>query len=311
MLLTRVPEYQPRWLEEWTAGGAGVWLCQGSGDYGPGQLAFLPRDLLHQLVAPSQAELPVLDESSNRVLACLRNRGAMFAVDLASDSGLSPSVVRTSLWALLRRSLVTNDHFEVIRRGEESPPTLESASSGRGVRGQGPSMRSLRRGVDRRPEGRWSLLAWGQPDPESQAITQAWLLLQRYGVAARELALMDPWLLPWRVLYEVLSRMELAGEVRRGYFVEGLSGAQFALPEAAILLQDVHLPSTAAAPVILLHSLDPANLYGSGAPLDVPLLDGGKRSFLRRGGNWFGGACGPAGPAGGAARQENYRAPEQ
>ncbi len=287
VLLTRVPEYQPRWLEEWTAGGTGVWLCQGSSDNGPGQLAFLPRDLLHQLAAPSQPELGPVDESSNRVLACLRNRGAMFAADLASDSGLSPSVVRTSLWALLRRSLVTNDHFEVIRRGEESPPTMESTSGGRGVRGQGPSMRSLRRGVDRRPEGRWSLLAWGQPDPESQAITQAWLLLQRYGVAARELALMDPWLLPWRVLYEVLSRMELAGEVRRGYFVEGLSGAQFALPEAATLLQDVHLPSTAAAPVILLHSLDPANLYGSGAPLDVPLLDGGKRSFLRRGGNWL------------------------
>jgi len=116
---------------------------------------------------------------------------------------------------------------------------------------------------------------------------QALLLLQRYGVAARELALLDPWLQPWRILYEVLSRMELAGEVRRGYFVEGLSGAQFALPEAAQLLQDIHMPSTAASPVLLLHSLDPANLYGSGAPFDIPLLDGGTRSFLRRSGNWL------------------------
>jgi ATP-dependent Lhr-like helicase len=92
---------------------------------------------------------------------------------------------------------------------------------------------------------------------------------------------------PWRVLYEVLSRMELRGSVRRGYFVEGLSGAQFALPEAMTWLQDLHLPSTAAAPVLLLHSLDPANLYGSGAPLDVPLLDGGTRPLLRRTGNWL------------------------
>jgi ATP-dependent Lhr-like helicase len=113
------------------------------------------------------------------------------------------------------------------------------------------------------------------------------LLLQRYGIAARELAQMDPWLLPWRVLYEVLSRMELAGEVRRGYYVEGLAGAQFALPEAGRRLQELALPSTAAAPAVLLQSLDPANLYGSAAPLDIPLLDGGTRSFVRRPGNWL------------------------
>jgi ATP-dependent Lhr-like helicase len=92
---------------------------------------------------------------------------------------------------------------------------------------------------------------------------------------------------PWRVLYEVLSRMELAGGVRRGYFVEGLSGAQFALPEATRLLQEVQVPSTAAAPVLLLHSMDPANLYGSGAPFDIALLDGGTRPLQRRPGNWL------------------------
>ena len=130
-------------------------------------------------------------------------------------------------------------------------------------------------------------MPWGRPEPEAHAVAQASLLLHRYGIVARELALLDPWLLPWRVLYEVLSRMELAGDVRRGYFVEGLSGAQFALPEAARQLQDLCLPSTAAAPVVLLHSLDPANLYGSGAPFDIPLLDGGTRPLLRRPGNWL------------------------
>jgi len=138
-----------------------------------------------------------------------------------------------------------------------------------------------------RPEGRWSLLPWGRPEAEAHAVARASLLLNRYGIVARELALLDPWMPPWRVLYEVLSRMELGGEVRRGYFVEGLSGAQFALPEAMTRLQELHLPSTAAAPVVLLHSLDPANLYGSGAPFDVPLLDGGTRPLLRRAGNWL------------------------
>jgi ATP-dependent Lhr-like helicase len=98
---------------------------------------------------------------------------------------------------------------------------------------------------------------------------------------------MDPAMPPWRILYEVLGRMELAGEIRRGYFVEGLSGAQFALPEAMRLLQQNALPSLAEQPLILVHSLDPANLYGSGAPFDIPLLDGGARPLLRRPGQWL------------------------
>jgi ATP-dependent Lhr-like helicase len=137
------------------------------------------------------------------------------------------------------------------------------------------------------PEGRWSLLGWGHPEVEAQAVFFAELLLRRYGIVARELALLDAGMLPWRVLYEVLSRMEMAGEVRRGYFVEGLSGAQFALPEAARMLQEAMTPSAAAAPVVLVHTLDPANLYGSGAPFDIPLLDAGARPLLRRAGNWL------------------------
>jgi ATP-dependent helicase Lhr and Lhr-like helicase len=92
---------------------------------------------------------------------------------------------------------------------------------------------------------------------------------------------------PWRILYEILSRMELAGDVRRGYFVEGLSGAQFALPEAAKLLHEIALPSQAQAPVLLIHSLDPANLYGTGAPFELPIAADEPRAFQRRPGNWI------------------------
>src|SRR5262249_4859738 len=157
-----------------------------------------------------------------------------------------------------------------VRRGEEKPVEAagvrETASPRRGGR---PLMRP--RGLPTRkavpPEGRWSLIPWGQPDPESAAFTQARLLLGSYGIVARELALMTATLLPWRVLYEVFSGLELTGEVRRGYFVEGLSGAQFALPEAARMLQELASPATPQAPAILLNSLDPANVYGVGAPL--------------------------------------------
>src|SRR5262249_14308120 len=187
--------------------------------------------------------------------------------------------------------------FDVVRRsdcglriaaggladGEQAAPRPRLASR---------LLKPVRQPATRNPqpamlEGRWSLVPWGLPDAEAHAVHQAGSLLQRYGIVARELAALDPWMPPWRVLYEVLSRMELAGEVRRGYFVEGLSGAQFALPEAARLLQGLSLPATAAAPVLLVHSLDPANLYGSAAPFDIPLLDGGTRPLARRAGNWL------------------------
>jgi ATP-dependent Lhr-like helicase len=283
VLPARVPGYQRRWLDEATAGGEWTWACQG-GDAGAASLAFFRRESLLELATPTAAGAPPLDPTADVVLESLRARGASFVSDLAQQTGKSPSSVRAALWSLLRRGQVTNDHFDVVRRGEEMG--LESGAPRNAlIRGARSALR--RPGSGLRPEGRWSLLPWGRPEPEAHAVAMASLLLTRYGIVARELALLDPWMPPWRVLYEVLSRMELGGEVRRGYFVEGLSGAQFALPEAMTMLQELHLPSTAAAPVVLLHSLDPANLYGSGAPLDVPLLDGGTRPLLRRAGNWL------------------------
>jgi ATP-dependent Lhr-like helicase len=227
-----------------------------------------------------------LDGNADQVLARLEQRGASFVVDVAQDTGLAPSAVRAALWQLVGGGLASNDHFDVIRRGPETGPALPPVGAPPHPR---PLPRKGRGGTRSGtvPDGRWSLIHWGRPEAEAQAVFLARILLERYGVVARELAMMDAGMLPWRVLYEVLSRMELAGGVRRGYFVEGLSGAQFALPEAARQLQDCGLPSSAAAPVVLLHSLDPANLYGSGAPFDIPLLDGGTRPFLRRPGNWL------------------------
>jgi ATP-dependent Lhr-like helicase len=291
VLPARVPGFQTRWLDEWIAGGSGAWVYQNNSDAGSGLLAFFAREDLALLPPPTRADLPALDDSAARVLECLQTRGACFVTDLTAALNLPPSTVRAALGTLMRRGLVTNDHFDVIRRGVDDPTFGSNPETDNPRRGinvpRSPKPLSMRRRLAPRPEGRWSLVPWGRPEPEAHAVYQASLLLQRYGIIARELALLDPWTLPWRVLYEVLSRMELAGEVRRGYFVEGLSGAQFALPEAAALLQDLHLPSTAAAPVVLLHSLDPANLYGSGAPFDVPLLDGGTRPLLRRPGNWL------------------------
>jgi ATP-dependent Lhr-like helicase len=283
VLPARVPGYQPRWLDECLASGEWTWVCDGDEEEGRGTLAFFRRDSLPRLRPPAIDETPP-SPAAEQVLECLRARGALFLTDLAQQTGLAPSAARAGLWELLRRGLVTNDRFDVVRRGEERQETAERTASRAPLLQR--SVSSRRRGLQR-PEGRWSLLPWEQPDVETSAVFAAGLLLQRHGVVARELALLDARMPAWRVLYEVLSRMELAGEVRRGYFVEELSGAQFALPEAARMLQDLALPASAGAPPVLVHSLDPANLYGSGAPFDIPLLDGGTRPLLRRPGNWL------------------------
>ncbi len=301
VLPARVPGYQPRWLDDVLAGGQWLWHGRAESD-GPLELAFVPRESLGQLPPPDSLQSAQLDSAAQRGLDVLRQKGALFLPDLAQEAGLAPGITRAALFQLLRLGLAANDRFETVRkaaveRGAPSAEHDEVAHLPRGGRFRNPmrpprsSLRAghsaLRAPLSTPAEGRWSLIAWGRPEVEARFVFQATVLLGRYGVAARELALADPLMPPWRVLYEVLGRMELAGRVRRGYFVEGLSGAQFALPEAMRLLQELALPSHAAAPAILLHSQDPANLYGSGAPLDIPLLDGGTRPFLRRTGNWL------------------------
>jgi ATP-dependent Lhr-like helicase len=281
VLPARVPGYQTRWLDDLIASGQWSWTCRQDG------LAFVLRDSFPELAPPSQEEIH-LDAAAESVLECLRRGGAQFVDDLARDTGLSPGVTRAGLWSLMRTGLVANDRFDVIRmnEGREKKASDQGSDEPRPSGSRSLMVARRRRGTSR-PEGRWSLLPWARPDVETQAFFLAGVLLQRYGIVARELALLDAGMLPWRVLYEVLSRMELAGKVRRGYFVEGLSGAQFALPEAARLLQEMAVPSTAAAPVILLHSQDPANLFGSGAPFAIPLGNEEIQALTRRLGNWL------------------------
>lgn len=278
LLPARVHEYDPHWLDELTSGGSWTWAADAAG-----RLTFFERALVSQLPPPSGDPAGVSDADS--VLHLLRQRGALYAAEIAAHLGAAEGLVRAVLWSLMQLGHVTNDRFDVARRGE---PPVEAELAFRTRREVSSFLRqSARRRARPAPEGRWSVLAWGQPDTEALAVLRADLLLQRYGIVSREMAQLDPAGPAWRVLYEVYSRMELVGDVRRGYFVEGLSGAQFALPEAARLLQERSVPAQPQPPVILLHSLDPVNLYGSGAPLDLPLLSGGSRPFLRRPGNWL------------------------
>jgi ATP-dependent Lhr-like helicase len=91
--------------------------------------------------------------------------------------------------------------------------------------------------------------------PEDRAEARAHLLLARYGVVARELADGE-----WSTLRHALLRMEYGGEVVRGYFVEGLSGEQYALEDA---IEALAVPSRRGASHVLVAVADPANVWGN------------------------------------------------
>jgi ATP-dependent Lhr-like helicase len=118
-------------------------------------------------------------------------------------------------------------------------------------------------GVDpERWPGRWSLartagiLGPAGPEPQqAEAIARQWI--ERYGIVAREHWRRERPPVSWRSIYLELRRLEMRGEVRRGYFVEGLSGMQFAKPEA---VDQLRAPASQEGPIIILSATDPANV---------------------------------------------------
>jgi ATP-dependent Lhr-like helicase len=116
--------------------------------------------------------------------------------------------------------------------------------------------------------GRWALVhrsgLLGDPPSEmARAERLAHLLLDRYGVLCRECLENEESDLTWGAVYPTLANLELRGLVRRGYFVRGLSGVQFALPEALDQLRAWSRPEAEESDaLVLLNAWDPALIYG-------------------------------------------------
>ena len=148
-------------------------------------------------------------------------------------------------------------------------------------------------------EGRWRCLSEVDDDvtsdrDKSDTRMAAWaaLLMQRYGVVCREVVHFAAPGLAWADLADWLESAEWRGEVRRGYFVEGLSGVQYTTDDTAnelVMFCDriaAGAEQTGLDPSIhLVSAIDPANVYGSSAPLDLPLVDGGRARLPRILGN--------------------------
>jgi ATP-dependent Lhr-like helicase len=272
LLPARVEDYRREWLDQLGLSGEIVWTVfePPADERGKtGRLGVALRDNVGWLRQP--AERGELDPRTKNVLLHLQLRGASFARDLARVAGLEPAQAQAALWTLFRAGLATPDTFSAIVAATASPRSGSDRPAGRRHRPRRGQARGLLAQLP--PVGRWSALAEDEPlSPEERDEARAHLLLARHGVVARELARGD-----WATLRHVLLRMEYGGEVVRGYFVEGLSGEQYALEEA--LADLTAAPARRAEPHVLVNLADPANLWGRVWPLSR--RDGARLSVAR------------------------------
>jgi ATP-dependent Lhr-like helicase len=229
-------------------------------------------------------------EAASRVRKFLQLHGASYFGDIREGTKISLAGLNDGIAALFWNGEVTNDVFAEIMAVKQAPGKRGAAPvdrleivNPRRTPGRTRAMQSVRRALRQVPgwTGRWSLLRvpgvmGTDARPDEMAAAQAQQLLKRYGIVAREFLQREEFF-PWAPVATVLQQMEMRGEIRRGYFVEGLSGMQFALPEAADLLRRLASPhaagpSSSPSPPVLLNACDPANPYGTG--VTMPPLGG-------------------------------------
>ena len=313
VLPARIPGYQPRLLDELGAMGEVAWVGRGSLGRDDGRVVlYRPgRELLRPFGLPDGVERPS-GGIQERLRAHLRRRGACFYRELfTAAGGRSDREVLDALWDLVWAGEVTNDTVAPLRALRWKRPAKDHRPRAGGLTALGP------------PEaaGRWSLVEGGGGDPRDggdgsappltttrteRVHAQALVLLDRHGVLTREAVAGEAVDGGFSAVYPVLRALEEAGRIRRGYFVDGLGAAQFALPGAVDRLRALRdQPGEAAGDhgrvVHLLAAADPANPYGAALPWPrrgdddrrafqraagayVALVDGAAVLYLDRGG---------------------------
>ena len=286
VLAARVADYDPEWLDRLCFSGRIGWarlsapqnpsartrLRRGYGGQASAPLRTSPialyqrENLQHWLVltrANSEMELSVAGRTLFDTLAA---GGALFFSELVRCSGLLPSQVEEALSQLAALGLVTSDSFDGLRA--LLVPSNKRPTFGRniGKRRRKTNLASIEFA------GRWSLLRTdfaSQPSgngaessARAAAIEQfARVFLHRYGVVFRRLLERESFPVTWYELGRIYRRWEARGEIRGGYFVGGVSGEQFALPEAIGLLRSIR-KTPPDGDLIALSAADPLNLQG-------------------------------------------------
>jgi ATP-dependent Lhr-like helicase len=317
VLPARVPGYQPRLLDELGAAGEVAWVGRGSLGRDDGRIAlYRPgREILRPAGPVDGAERPA-GPRHEAIRAHLARRGASFYRELyVAAGGGSDREVLDALWDLVWAGEVTNDTFAPLRALRWKRPARDARRRPGRLTALGP------------PEaaGRWSLIEEeggdaggaagaagaaghglgiaGRRSATERLHATALALLDRHGVVTREAVATEGVEGGYAAVYPVLRALEEAGRIRRGYFVDGLGAAQFALAGALERLRAVREPARSAGDreTHMLAAADPANPYGAAVPWPrrgeedrrplqraagayVALVDGVAALYLERGG---------------------------
>jgi len=265
VLSSRVSDWSPRLLDELAAAGEVAWVGAGPIGRDDGKVLLFLRGqaaAFRPVAAGGGGDRPS-DPEHDRIRAVLARRGACFFRELA---GADDKASLDALWDLVWAGEVTNDSFAALRAFVAGGTGRRPASVNKR-----PRPGSLTVLGPPRAQGRWSLveaeLPLGDVTPTERSYALSAALLDRHGVLTREAVRGEGHGGGFAAVYPVLRTMEESGRARRGYFVAGLGGAQFALPGAVDRLR---ARREATGEVLVLAATDPANAYGVSLPWPVP-----------------------------------------
>jgi ATP-dependent helicase Lhr and Lhr-like helicase len=272
----RVRDYQPAMLDELLAAGEVTWSGAGQIGGGDGWIAFHPAESAPlTLAAPAEIEFT---DTHRAIMATLGGGGAYFFRQLVDgDIEQFKQAAKEALWELIWAGWITGDTFAPVRamlsgmrrssgrratpahRQRQRPPRLSRYSVAH----------AQARSADPMVAGRWSALPAAEPESTVRAHFQAELLLSRYGVLTKGAVGAEEVPGGFAMLYKVLTAFEDAGRCQRGYFVESLGGAQFAVASTVdrlrSYLEGVE-PERREYHAVVLAAADPANPYGAALP---------------------------------------------
>ena len=272
LLAARIADYSPHWLDDLSLSGRAVWtrLGEASPERGAGALrgtpiVLLPRSALAtwSAIAGSAPDQQQLSSRARKVHGWLAQHGASFFDEALGGTQLLHAELEDALSELVARGLVSADGFNGLR-------ALLVPSSKRPTASPRQRRRAL---VGIADAGRWALTrrvdatAAVTPEEREQRLEHvARVLLARYGVVGWRLLQREAaWLPRWRDLLRVWQRLEARGEIRGGRFIAGLSGEQFALPEAVALLKRLKRDAPQGQ-LLVVSGADPVNLVGTLLP---------------------------------------------
>jgi ATP-dependent helicase Lhr and Lhr-like helicase len=292
VLPARVTDYTPAMLDELCAAGEVLWVGHGALPGSDGWLSLHLADTA-SLTLPDHDPTAVSTPLHESLVAALAGGGAFFFRQLSDAAGASDDrETLAALWDLAWGGYVAGDTLAPVRalvgggRGSHRP----RAAVPRGRYGRGRPAMPVRSGPPS-AVGRWSALPARETDPTRRAHTLAETLLDRHGVVIRGAVMSEHAPGGFAAVYRVLAAFEETGRCRRGYFVEGLGAAQFAVPGAVDRLRAMAVAAerdlspydrpfhetsyhaggagggvAATSRALVLAATDPANPFGAALP---------------------------------------------